>query len=171
MTATKMCYDGVRQCLHLQLGNESCNVRDGWANKSPFSENIDRIKMYSELRILTIDEILNDSITKPREYDYPWEAFGSMPLSYKEKVEAWLERNMTISYISWWESFWLQAYDSYQIIRDEALAMDSRILCICADGPHKGDAVNTLERDPRINYNGSIYERRNDEQLHYVRPV
>lgn len=156
-------YSGIHQGFFLQLGMRECLVPDHI--NAVVERPLQRIEMYSSQRFMTVDELLNDSIDAPMEYDHPWEAFGTIPTHSRDTLEA------SLMMPSWWESHWPQAYQSFQWLCDEVKALLARETYMIVNGPDKGDCVRLETRECRVAWNDSIYQKVNEKDLIYVRPV
>jgi hypothetical protein len=162
-----MCYDSCGQGWYLQCINKDCLVRDLWASRGVIAEQLQKIEIYSVRRRITVDEMLNDSIFERIPWDYPWEAFGTVPSCDKAKVE----EHFKFFIPTWFESHFSQAYKAFTVIYDRVESLKSIEPWIISDGPDKGDAVNIPKDECRVVHNGSIYEKQQSGTLKYVRPL
>lgn len=140
--------------------DEVIYVKDG--QRSLVVHDLERILLYSSIRRLTIDELLNDQIIHPVFKKHPWDQFGTIPMSHKDHIKNSLK-------LFWFESHWGQAYDSYEKIKNE-MEKQNKVKYLCCDnGPAKGDLVRILDGESRVSYENHVYQR-NLDKLEYVRP-
>ena len=162
-------YDLCKQGTLFNDRDEVIYLKDGEVTDPEIQFHVDRLRIYSSLRIMTLDELLNDGITKQREAEHPWELFGAYPMSMKSKLEEVLEHDPFASH-QWWESPYRQAFDSYKHLKEAIKARSNKIWATYMNGPNKDDRQWCLPGEIRVVVDGSIYHRYKEE-LHYVRPA
>lgn len=150
-------YNRCYQATVFKSDNDEFMITDRWN----IDAELDVIKLYSQTRFMTLEEMLNDSIDKWVEFEHPWDAYGKVPHRLKKDAQAVLP-------LSWMESHYPQAYEAFKQLLTKFEDWNTMRALRIENGPDKDDVVNITDSQDRVVWNGSVYQRKKNT-LYYCR--